>query len=110
MLNSLLGLVARLTIGKQLVGIVAKIHNSLDGHRSEISLGVLALVHALKLAGIIPAEAAEAIEKSLAAIIPVVLADKAAKFIAVVDKVVPPVVPVAPVAPVATVDSPEQPN
>ena len=66
MLNRLLGLVARITVGKQLVGALAYAHDKLDGHRSEISLGILALVHGLKVVGVLPAETAEAIEKALA--------------------------------------------
>lgn len=89
MLNGLIGFVARLTVGKQIVGAVAWVHNALDGHRSEISLAILALVHGLKLTGLIPAPTADGIEKALAAILPVVLADKASKVIALIDKVAP---------------------
>lgn len=89
MLNSIIGWVANIAIGKQLVEAVAWVHNTLDGHRSEISLAILALVHALKIAGVIPAPIAGTIEASLASILPVVLADKASKVIALVDKVAP---------------------
>ena len=89
MISKVIGWVASLTVGKQLVGGVAWVHNALDGHRTEISVAVLALVHALKLAGIIPAATADGIEKALAAIIPVVLADKVSKVIGFVDKVIP---------------------
>ena len=88
-MNTLLGWVAKIAVGRQLVGAVAWVHNALDGHRSEISLGLLALTHALKVAGVIPAATADGIEKALAAILPVVLADKAAKVIAIADKVIP---------------------
>lgn len=88
-MNSVFAFLAKIVVGKQVVGALAWVHNALDGHRSEISLGILALVHGLKLANIIPAATADAIEKALAAILPVVLADKAAKVIAVVDGVTP---------------------
>lgn len=101
MLNTVIGWVANIAVGKQLVQAVAWVHNALDGHRSEITLGSLALIHALKIAGVIPAATADAVEKSLAAVLPVVLADKASKVLAVVDKVVP-------AAPVN--DSPEPPK
>lgn len=89
MINRLLGFVAKIALGKQLVSGVAWVHNALNGHRSEIALGILALVHGLKLAGIIPAETAEGIEKALAAILPITLADRAAKVISMADKVIP---------------------
>lgn len=89
MINSLLAVVARIAVGRQIVAGAAWVHDKLDGHRSEISLGILALVHGLKLAGVIPAASADSIEKIIAGIIPVVLADKASKVIAIIDKVVP---------------------
>lgn len=89
MLNSALAFVARLTIGKHLVAALAWTHNKLDGNRSEIILGVVALVHALKLAGVIPPEAAETAEKVLAGLLPLTLADKASKVMSTIDKVIP---------------------
>lgn len=97
-MNSIFAFLAKVVVGKQIVQGLAWVHNALDGHRSEISLGILALVHALKLTNIIPAATADAIEKALAAILPVVLADKASKVLAVVDGVTP-ALPDAPVAP-----------
>lgn len=98
MITKMIGFLARIAIGKQLVVIIAKVHNALDGHRSEIALGILALVHGLKLAGIIPADTADGIEKALAAILPLTLADRAAKFIAIADRVIPEVPKAAPTA------------
>lgn len=87
MINKLIGIIARIAVGKHVVAAVAWAHNKLDGHRSEIALALLATVHALKITGIIPAETADPIEKGLEAIIPVVLADKASKVMATIDSV-----------------------
>ncbi len=92
-MNTLIGWVARIAVGKQIIESLAWVHNKLDGHRSEISLGILALVHGLKLAGVIPAATAGPIESALSAILPVVLADKASKVIALADKVIPATAP-----------------
>ena len=100
MINKVIGFVARIAVGKQLVAAVAWIHNALDGHRSEISIGIIALVHILKLAGIIPEAVAGTIEAPLAATLPVTLADKVAKAKAAIDSIAP--------EPPKTNDTPEQ--
>lgn len=89
MINKIIGWVANIAVGKQLVGAVAWAHNKLDGNKSEIALGILALVHVLKLTGTVPAATADGIEKALGAILPLTLADRASKIIAVADKVIP---------------------
>ncbi len=89
MINSAIALIARLTIGKHIVAGIAKAHNALDGRRSEIAIGLIAIVHGLKLAGIIPADTADGIEKALAAILPLTLADKVSKAQALIAKVIP---------------------
>lgn len=89
MLNSILAFVARFTVGKHIVGALAYVHEKLDGKRTEINLILLALVHALKLAGVIAPAAAATIEQSLLTLVPVLLADRARKVISTVDKVVP---------------------
>ena len=89
MINTVIGWVASLTVGKQLVGAVAWAHNRLDGNKSEIALGILALVHVLKLTGTIPAATADGIEKALGAILPLTLADRASKVLAIADKIIP---------------------
>lgn len=90
MLTKVLELIARIAIGKKLISAVAWLNNKLSGNRSEIILGIVALVHVLKLAGVIPAGVAEGVEGSLAALLPVTLAEKASKVMATVDKVIPP--------------------
>ena len=89
MLTRVLEFVARVAIGKKLVAGVAWVNNKLSGNRSEIILSIVALVHGLKIAGIIPAEVADGVEKSLAALLPITLAEKASKVMATIDKVVP---------------------
>lgn len=93
MLNNALAFLARIVVGKQIVTALAAVHDALDGHRTEIVAGVLALVHGLKLAGIIAPAIAAPIEASLGSILPVVLADRMSKVLGSVDAVVPPADP-----------------
>lgn len=99
MLNSILAWIAKIALGKQLVGALAWVHNKADGHRSELTLAAMALVHALKIAGVIPAATADPIETALGAILPVVLADKASKVMSTIDSVLPDTPAPAPEAP-----------
>lgn len=87
MLNKVLALVARVAIGKKFVGALGFVHNKLDGKKSEIVLGLWALVHGLKLVGVIPPEAADSIEDSFKVLLPVTLADRASKVMKSVDSV-----------------------
>lgn len=89
MLNSLLATLARWTLGGKIISAIGWAHDKLDGHRSDIVLGILALVHGLKLVNVIPADTAGATEAALLAILPVTLADKASKIAATIDKAVP---------------------
>lgn len=89
MINKVISWVAKIAVGKQLVSAVAWAHNALDGHRSELNVAIIALVHVLKLTGTIPADTADGIEKALAAILPVTLADKVAKVKSAIDNVAP---------------------
>lgn len=85
MINKALEFLARIAIGKHIVAALAWVHEKLDGRRSEINLAVLALVHGLKLAGVIPPEIADSIEQSLLTLVPVLLADRARKVLGTVD-------------------------
>jgi len=89
MLNTVLAFVAKWTVGKKLLGGVAWLHDKADGKRSEIILAVTALIHALKIIGVLSPEAAGAIEAILLPLLPLTLADKASKIMKTVDKVVP---------------------
>ena len=97
MINKAIAFIARLTIGKHLVSAVASINDKAKGHRSEINLAVLAIVHGLKIAGVIPESAADSIENILLGILPITLADKASKVRDTLNKIVP--APVADPAP-----------
>ena len=88
-MNSAIAFVARLTVGKQLAAAAAFVHDKLDGHRSELAAGILCLVHALKLAGVLPVEQANLIESALAGILPLVLADRVSKVLKAADAVLP---------------------
>lgn len=89
MLNKVILFVAKFAIGKHLVGAVAGLNNALSGHRSEILLGVLAVVEILKFGGVIPPAIADTAEASLLSALPVTLAEKFSKAKATIDAVVP---------------------
>lgn len=88
-MNRILTWIASFTLGKYLVAPLAWAHDKMDGHRTEIATGIVALVHVLKLTGTIPPDTADAIERVLLPIIPVVLADKVSKVLSTADKIVP---------------------
>lgn len=88
MLNKVVLWLANFALGGKILAAISWVHNLLDGKKSEIVLGVFALVHALKVFGVLPAEASEAIENVLLPILPVVLADRASKIKAQVDSLV----------------------
>lgn len=89
MLTNIMAWVARAAVGKKAIGYIGWLHDKLDGHRSEIALGMYAMAHGLKMLGILPAAQADAIESALLAVLPVVLADKASKVAKIADKIVP---------------------
>lgn len=95
-MNTLLNWIAKIALGKHILKAVAWTHDRLDGKRSEITAGLLALAHGLKIAGIIPAEQAAVIENALLALLPLVLADRASKIIKQVDAVIPELPKLAP--------------
>lgn len=103
MLTKLMQWVAKIAVGQQLIAGMAWVHNALDGHRSEIILGVTGIVHILKLAGVVPANVSTAIEGALLPLLPLTLADKASKVIDQADAIIPtqPVTPPTPPAPPA---------
>lgn len=79
MINKALAFLARIAVGKHLVAGLAGIHNALAGRRSELNLGILALIQILKLAGLLDGATADDIQGKLLLLLPVTLADKAAK-------------------------------
>lgn len=89
MINKALLFVAKFAVGKHLVGAVAGLNNALKGHRSEILLGIVALVQGLKYAGILEASIAAAIEAPLLGALPATLAEKFSKVKDTLDAVVP---------------------
>jgi|CXWL01.1.fsa_nt_gi hypothetical protein len=96
MLNKMIGFIARIAVGKQLVSGIAAVHSKLDGSRSEIAMGISALIYVLKIVKIIPEETANTIELSLAPLIGALLADRFKKVKDVVDSVVPAATPETP--------------
>ena len=88
-MNDLLAFVAKFAFGKQLVQGVAFLHDSLEGHKSEILLFVLAVVHGLKWAHVLDSATAGSVEAPLLGALPVTLAQKFSRAAALADKVVP---------------------
>jgi hypothetical protein len=88
-MNWILSKIAQFAIGNKLVSAFAWTHNKLDGRRSEIILGIMALVYGLKYAGIVPSEAANTIWVSLSPLLSATLADKASKVKAQIESIVP---------------------
>ena len=89
MINNIIAWAAKLAVGKHLLGALAWAHGKLDGNRTEINVSLLAIVHGLKLAGIIPPEAAQSVETVLAGLLPVLVADRVHKVIGTVDRIAP---------------------
>lgn len=87
MITKVMEMVARWTVGSKLLGVIAWVHDALDGRRSEILLGILALVHVLKVVGLVPPEVAATIETALSTLLPVTLMDRASKVMGSVDSV-----------------------
>lgn len=93
MILKLIALIARLTVGKHIVSAIAWAHLKAVGRRSEIVIAVLAVVHGLKLVGVLPQDTAEGIESALSAILPITLAEKVSKAKALLDNAIPQVPP-----------------
>lgn len=89
MLNSLIALVAKVALGRNILSAVAFINNKLSGNRSEIVAGLIAVIHLLEKFGVLPDGTAVAIDASLLPLLPLVLADRVSKVIKVADKIVP---------------------
>ena len=86
-MNWMLTKLAQMFLGKHVIAVIAWLHNSLDGKKSELAAGLLALIHVLKLAGLLPPEQADSLENILLAVLPVTLADRVSKIKKAVDDV-----------------------
>lgn len=89
MINAMLAGLARVMVGGYVIKALAWVHESLDGKRSEVTALLLAVVHLLRMAEVLPEAQAKAVEQALMAILPVVLADRASKVMKTADEVVP---------------------
>jgi hypothetical protein len=92
MLNSLLLKVAQWSVGGKILRGVIWINDKAKGHRSEINLGVIALLWVLKKTGLIDGAALEysdALTTALLGALPLTLKSKAERAIAAADAVVP---------------------
>ena len=89
MINKLMLWAAKMALGKHILSGLAWAHNKADGHRSEITLGLLGVIHGLKLINVIDKATSEQIETALSLVLPVVLADRAHKVMKTIDSVVP---------------------
>ena len=89
MVNKVIGFLARIAIGKQLVAGVAKAHDMLDGKRSEILGIIVGVVLVLGKLGVIPEASADAIVAAISPLLGATIMDRFSKVKAMVDKVVP---------------------
>ena len=88
-MNKIIAWIAKIALGGKLVAGVAWANGALSGHRSQILIGLIAIVHALKWAAIIQADVANVIETALAGALGPTLAEKISKAKASADAIVP---------------------
>ena len=89
MITKLLVLIAKNIYGKQLLGIINAGNGALAGKRSEIIIGIVAVVAVLGHLGIIPEDACKQIETILLSMLPLTLAEKTGNVLKVADTVLP---------------------
>ncbi len=89
MLNAILSKLAAMAAGKHILLVMAKVHNALDGHKSELLLALLAIVHLLKLAEVIPPEMADQLELAIGGGLTPALLARVKKVTDLVDGAVP---------------------
>jgi len=89
MLNKVMLWLAKRAIGKHLVGSMAWAHKKADGKRSELLLLLGAVTYGLKAVGVLPPELADNVLALILPILPVTLADKAAKAKGLLDGILP---------------------
>jgi hypothetical protein len=88
-INSAIAAIARMALGRKILGVLAAVNGKLSGHRSEILLALMALCHLLEKVGIVPDGAAIAVDAALAPALPVTLMEKVSKVISLIDKIAP---------------------
>lgn len=92
MINKLIAVVAKLTIGKHLLDAVHWLNDKAAGSRTEIVVAVEALLYLLKIAGILDEQqkqAADNLALLLLGALPVTLAEKVKKAREIGDQVIP---------------------
>lgn len=89
MINRLLGLVAKFAVGKQLVGAVNAANKRLSGARSEILIGLSALLWVLEHFGILRGPEVDALQAALLGALPITIAEKIKKGQEMADRVIP---------------------
>mgnify|MGYP001607881002 CR=1 FL=1 len=102
MIQKVLVWLARRSVGSKALAALAWANERLRGNRTEILLGLQALIWGLKKVGVIGAELngpADALAAALLGALPLTLADKAKKAQEVVDSLAPTPEPPAPPAP-----------
>lgn len=90
MLTSILVWAAKLTVGKQILGLVDSANSALTGYRSELIIALIVVVSALEHFGVIPAKTADPIITALIGSLPITLAEKVSNAVDMANKVVPP--------------------
>lgn len=99
MLNKVLGWVAKIAVGKQLLQGVNWVNGKASGHRSEVIIGLQVVLWALGHFGIVTgdsAKAADALAAALLGALPVTLAEKVKKATEAADRFIPEPTPTPP--------------
>lgn len=92
MLNKLVALVAKFTIGKSLLDLVNWLNSKASGARTEIVLAIEAILYVLKIAGVLDdaqKQSADNLALALLGALPVTLAEKVKKAREMGDRIIP---------------------
>ena len=89
MLNRLLGIVAKLALGNKLLAGVNAVNGKLSGVRSELLIGLSALLWVLEHFGVLRGPEVDALQAALLGALPVTIAEKIKKAEGLAEKVIP---------------------
>lgn len=92
MLNKIIGFIAKIAIGRQLVGVVNATNSKLTGKRTEVLVALQAILYILGYFKLLPEgseEAVKTLSNAILGAIPVTLAEKVKKAVEIADKVLP---------------------
>ena len=87
MINKLLGFVAKIAVGNRLLGAVNAVNKKLSGARSEVLIGLSALLWVLEHFGVLRGPEVDALQAALLGALPVTIAEKIKKAEGLAEKV-----------------------